>query len=115
MSTVMNEQMVVSMTNTATQRVSTIIAQKKKSLMLRVFVKGGGCSGFQYGFQFEEQSEEDDVHFNIGEVKLLIYSMSLQYLTGSEIDFLDDLMGSRFVVNNPNASTTCGCGSSFSL
>ena len=111
----MNEKTVVSMTNTATQRVSTMIAAKEKPLMLRVFVKGGGCSGFQYGFQFEEQSEEDDVHFAIGEVKLLVDTMSLQYLMGSEIDFLDDLMGSRFVVNNPNASTTCGCGSSFAL
>ena len=86
-----------------------------EEVSLRVAVKGGGCSGFQYGFQFEEQSEEDDVHFAIGEVKLLVDSMSLQYLLGSEIDFLDDLMGSRFVVNNPNASTTCGCGSSFAL
>ena len=71
--------------------------------MLRVYVQGGGCSGFQYGFQFEEQREEDDLEFERDGVKLLVDSMSFQYLMGSEIDFIDDLMGTRFVVSNPNA------------
>jgi iron-sulfur cluster insertion protein len=84
-------------------------------LKLRVYVTGGGCSGFQYGFQFEEQRENDDLEFERDGVKLLVDSMSFQYLMGSEIDFVDDLMGTRFVVSNPNAATTCGCGSSFAV
>ena len=83
--------------------------------MLRVYVQGGGCSGFQYGFQFEEQRAEDDLEFERNGVKILVDSMSFQYLAGSEIDFIDDLMGTRFVVINPNAATTCGCGSSFAI
>ena len=111
----MTERHSVLMTQDAIQRLLTMMAKKEKSVMLRVFVKGGGCSGFQYGFQFEEKSEQDDLQFENEGVKLLVDSMSLQYLMGSEIDFIDDLMGSRFVVNNPNAATTCGCGSSFAL
>jgi len=112
----MSETPNVLITEEAVQRLITLIASKEKpNLMLRVYVKGGGCSGFQYGFQFEEKSEDDDLEFERDGVKLLIDSMSLQYLMGSEIDFLDDLMGTRFVVNNPNASTTCGCGSSFAM
>ena len=83
--------------------------------ILRMSVEGGGCSGFQYGFQFEEQKEEDDLEFERDGVRLLVDSMSFQYLAGSEIDFIDDLMGTRFVVSNPNAATTCGCGSSFGV
>ena len=106
----------VSMTQNAVQRLERLIAAKEKSsLMLRVYVQGGGCSGFQYGFQFEEQREEDDLEFERDGVKLLVDSMSFQYLMGSEIDFIDDLMGTRFVVSNPNATTTCGCGSSFAV
>lgn len=113
----MPSSMIVRMTDNAIQRLETLIASKDQpDLMLRVFVQGGGCSGFQYGFQFEESVEEDDVTFDAaGGVRLLVDSMSLQYLDGSEIDFIDDLMGDRFVVSNPNASTTCGCGSSFSV
>ena len=87
----------------------------KPNLMLRVYVQGGGCSGFQYGFQFEETMADDDLEFERNGVKLLVDSMSLQYLSGAKIDFIDDLMGTRFVVNNPNAATTCGCGSSFAV
>ena len=87
----------------------------KPNLMLRVYVQGGGCSGFQYGFQFEETMADDDLEFERNGVKLLVDSMSLQYLSGAKIDFVDDLMGTRFVVNNPNAATTCGCGSSFAV
>ena len=112
----MTETPMVSITQTAAQRLETLIAAKEKStLMLRVYVQGGGCSGFQYGFQFEEQREEDDLEFERDGVKVLVDSMSLQYLMGSEIDFVDDLMGTRFVVSNPNAATTCGCGSSFGI
>ena len=104
------------MTKNAVQRVEQLISVKESAnLMLRVYVQGGGCSGFQYGFQFEEQSEEDDLEFERNGVKLLVDSMSFQYLMGSEIDFVDDLMGTRFVVSNPNAATTCGCGSSFAV
>ena len=78
-------------------------------------VKGGGCSGFQYGFQFEEEKAADDFEFESAGVAVLVDPLSYQYLTGASIDFIDDLQGSRFVVNNPNATTTCGCGSSFGI
>ena len=113
---IMTEAPMVSMTQNAVQRLAELIAVKdKSSLMLRVYIQGGGCSGFQYGFQFEEQREEDDLEFERDGVKLLVDSMSFQYLMGSEVDFIDDLMGTRFVVSNPNATTTCGCGSSFAV
>ncbi len=82
---------------------------------LRVYIEGGGCSGFQYGFQLESKTQEDDIVIQSNGVTLLIDSMSAQYLMGAEVDYLDDLMGARFLVNNPNASTTCGCGSSFAI
>jgi iron-sulfur cluster insertion protein len=84
-------------------------------LKLRVFVQGGGCSGFQYGFTFDEVVNEDDTVMEKNGVKLLIDPMSYQYLVGAEIDYKDDLEGSQFVIKNPNATTTCGCGSSFSV
>lgn len=112
----MNNEPTVSMTHNAVQQLEKLIAEKAKTdLMLRVYVQGGGCSGFQYGFQFEEKSENDDLEFERDGVKLLVDSMSFQYLVGSEIDFIDDLMGTRFIVSNPNAATTCGCGSSFAI
>lgn len=82
---------------------------------LRVYVEGGGCSGFQYGFQLEAEKQPDDVVIEKNGVTLLVDSLSIQYLMGAEVDYLDDLMGARFFVSNPNASTTCGCGSSFSI
>ena len=85
------------------------------NLKLRVFVTGGGCSGFQYGFTFEEEINDDDTQMQKGGVTLLIDSMSLQYLGGAEIDYTEGLEGSQFVIRNPNATTTCGCGSSFSV
>ena len=85
------------------------------NLKLRVFVTGGGCSGFQYGFTFEEEIKDDDTQMQKGGVTLLIDSMSLQYLVGAEIDYTEGLEGSQFVIRNPNATTTCGCGSSFSV
>ncbi len=84
-------------------------------LKLRVFVTGGGCSGFSYGFTFDEQIEQDDAVVEKSEVQMLVDSLSYQYLSGSRIDYLVDLQGSRFVVENPNAETTCGCGNSFSM
>src|SRR3974390_1437807 len=84
------------------------------ALKLRVFVQGGGCSGFQYGFTFDEVVNEDDTRMVKNGVTLLIDAMSLQYLLGAEIDYKDDLQGAQFVIKNPNATTTCGCGSSFS-
>ncbi len=89
--------------------------EDNQSLKLRVFVTGGGCSGFSYGFTFDEQIEADDAIVEERDVQLLIDSLSYQYLSGSRIDYLEDLQGSRFVVNNPNAETTCGCGNSFSI
>jgi iron-sulfur cluster insertion protein len=80
-----------------------------------VFVQGGGCSGFQYGFTFDEAHNDDDFDFRYNEVTVLVDSMSMQYLQNSEIDFREDAMGANFVINNPNAATTCGCGSSFSV
>jgi len=84
------------------------------ALKLRVFVQGGGCSGFQYGFTFDEVVNEDDTTMERNGVTLLIDSMSYQYLVGAEIDYKEDLEGAQFVIKNPNATTTCGCGSSFS-
>jgi iron-sulfur cluster insertion protein len=84
-------------------------------LKLRVFVSGGGCSGFQYGFTFDETQNEDDTVMEKNGVQLLIDAMSFQYLTGAEIDYTEGLEGAQFVIKNPNATSTCGCGSSFSV
>ncbi len=84
-------------------------------LMLRVYVTGGGCSGFSYGFDFAEVSEDDDVNFTNQDVSMVVDSLSYQYLQGSTVDYVESLEGSRFVINNPNATTTCGCGSSFAI
>ncbi len=85
-------------------------------LSLRTFVQGGGCSGFQYGFTFDEIKNEDDFEFPLeNNFKLLVDSMSMQYLQGAEIDYVEDIHGSQFTIKNPNAQTTCGCGSSFSI
>lgn len=103
-------------TDSAAEKVAELIAEEgNPSLKLRVFVQGGGCSGFQYGFTFDEDVNEDDTQMTKNGVTLLIDSMSYQYLIGAEIDYKDDLQGSQFVIKNPNAVTTCGCGSSFSV
>ena len=90
-------------------------SEGNQELMLRVYVTGGGCSGFSYGFNFAESMNEDDAEFLNGDVKMLVDSLSYQYLVGSAVDYIEGLEGSRFVVQNPNATTTCGCGSSFSI
>jgi iron-sulfur cluster insertion protein len=82
---------------------------------LRVFVQGGGCSGFEYGFTWDSTENEDDFVIDKGEIKVLIDAMSMQYLTGATIDFKEEVMGSNFVITNPNAKTSCGCGSSFAV
>ena len=103
-------------TDSAADKVKQLIEEEgNPELKLRVFVQGGGCSGFQYGFTFDEAINEDDTVMNKGGVQLLIDSMSYQYLVGAEIDYKDDINGAQFVIKNPNASTTCGCGSSFSV
>ena len=103
-------------TDNAKKKVKELIEEEgTPDLKLRVFVSGGGCSGFQYGFTFEEEVNEDDTQVMKDTVTLLIDPMSLQYLMGAEIDYTDSLQGSQFVIRNPNAQSTCGCGSSFSV
>lgn len=102
-------------TDSASNKVKELIAaEEDPSLKLRVFVSGGGCSGFQYGFTFDSVQNEDDVYVERNGVTLLVDSMSFQYLVGAEIDYSEGLEGAQFVIKNPNATTTCGCGSSFS-
>lgn len=103
-------------TDNAVNKVRELIAEEgNPELKLRVFVSGGGCSGFQYGFTFDEVSNEDDTVLEKSGVTLLIDPMSYQYLVGAEIDYSEGLEGSQFVIKNPNATSTCGCGSSFSV
>ena len=103
-------------TDSAADKVADLIAEEgNPDLKLRVFVQGGGCSGFQYGFTFDEITNDDDTTMTKNGVSLLIDPMSYQYLVGAEIDYTEGLEGSQFVIKNPNATTTCGCGSSFSV
>lgn len=103
-------------TEMAAQKVKNLIDEEgNPRLMLRVFITGGGCSGFQYGFTFDEELAEDDTIVDREGVKLVVDPMSYQYLAGAEVDYTEGLEGSRFIINNPNATTTCGCGSSFSV
>jgi iron-sulfur cluster insertion protein len=102
-------------TDAAARKVGSLIAgEGNPKLMLRVYVQGGGCSGLQYGFEFDEQIQEGDTCVENQGVKLLVDPMSFQYLGGAEIDYREGLEGAQFVIRNPNAQTTCGCGSSFS-
>ena len=114
----------ISITESAIAKVRALIDEEQEeagpneiaTLSLRVFVTGGGCSGFSYGFTFDEgEAEEDDAVIEDGGVKVLVDPMSYQYLEGAEIHYTEDLQGSQFVVQNPNAATTCGCGNSFSI
>ena len=103
-------------TDAAARKVGELIDEEDNpDLMLRVFVAGGGCSGFQYGFTFDEKIEEGDSSVENNGVTLVVDPMSVQYLMGAEIDYKEDLQGAQFVIRNPNASTTCGCGSSFTV
>ena len=106
----------VSLTAAAARRIGTLVAAEgNPGLMLRLAVSGGGCSGFQYGFSFDDTRNEDDLVFERDGVKLLVDQTSIDLLGGAEIDYVEDLVGSSFQVRNPNASSSCGCGSSFSI
>ncbi|MBI3381657.1 MAG: iron-sulfur cluster insertion protein ErpA [Aquabacterium sp.] len=106
----------LSFSATAAAKVSELIADEgNPNLKLRLYVTGGGCSGFSYGFAFDDQLNEDDTRIDRDGVTMVVDAMSLQYLMGADIDYEDGLEGSRFVIHNPNAQTTCGCGSSFSM
>ena len=105
----------ITLTENAISKLKDLFSEENNpSLKLRTFVQGGGCSGMQYGFTFDEDQNEDDFDFNFDGVPVVVDSMSAQYLQGATIDYKEDLMGASFSINNPNAETTCGCGSSFS-
>jgi iron-sulfur cluster insertion protein len=108
--------MEITITDSALAKIADLLAEENNpKLKLRTFVQGGGCSGFQYGFTFDEEQNEDDFIYEKNNIKLLVDSMSYQYLIGAEIDYKEDVMGSQFSIKNPNAQSTCGCGSSFSV
>jgi iron-sulfur cluster insertion protein len=103
-------------TDAAARKVMELIMEEANpSLKLRVYISGGGCSGFQYGFTFDEDAAEDDIRVTNDGVTLVVDPMSFQYLMGAEVDYTENLQGAQFVIRNPNATTTCGCGSSFSV
>lgn len=105
----------ITFTDVAVEQLKSIIAEQGvDDLKLRMFIQGGGCSGFQYGFTFETDVQEDDFVYQRDGIQVLIDSMSYQYLVGSTVNFTEDINGSQFDIKNPNATTTCGCGSSFS-
>jgi iron-sulfur cluster insertion protein len=106
----------IEFTESAAAKLQSLIEEEENDrLMLRVYVTGGGCSGFQYGFTFDEEHQEDDTEVVRDGVILVVDPLSFQYLVGSEVDYKENLEGSRFVVQNPNATSTCGCGASFSI
>lgn len=105
----------ITLTDHAAAKVWELIQEENIDFKLRVFVTGGGCSGFQYGFAFEKDASPDDTVITNGQVKLLVDPMSAQYLKNAEIDYKEDIQGAQFIIRNPNAKTTCGCGSSFTV
>jgi iron-sulfur cluster insertion protein len=106
----------ITLTDSAKEKIKDILYDEgNPNLSLRTFVQGGGCSGFNYGFTLDEIQNEDDFAIPVDEFKILIDAMSMQYLQGAEIDYKQELMGSSFTIKNPNAQTTCGCGSSFGV
>lgn len=112
----MDNNSAIVLTNGAARKIGELIAKDgNPALMLRVYIEGGGCSGFQYGFELASDANDDDTVVENAGVKMLVDALSYQYLMGSEVDYKEDLMGARFVVSNPNASTTCGCGASFGI
>jgi len=105
----------ITLTEAAQEKITDILAEENNSKMkLRMYVQGGGCSGMSYGFMLDEEQNEDDFEIPFSSSSVLVDAMSMQYVNGAEIDYKDDLSGSQFVIKNPNAETTCGCGSSFS-
>ena len=109
-----NQDRSIELTNSALGRISNVLKEGERS-KFRIYVTGGGCSGFQYGFKFDDVEAFDDDVIDFGEFKVLIDSMSYPYLYGSTLDFVEDLSGAKFVIENPNAKTTCGCGESFTV
>ena len=106
----------IHLTNSAILKIADILAEANNpQLKLRTFIQGGGCSGFNYGFTLDEEQNEDDFVIKQPGMTMLVDAMSMQYLQGATVDYKEELMGSNFVINNPNAQTTCGCGSSFSV
>jgi len=106
----------ITITESAQTKIADILAEENNpELKLRMFVQGGGCAGFSYGFTLDEIKNEDDFEFDVGSTSVLVDVMSAQYVQGAEIDYVEDLMGCEFKIINPNATTTCGCGSSFSV
>lgn len=106
----------VEITESAKEKIIDIlIDENNPNVKLRTFVQGGGCAGFSYGFTLDEEQNDDDFTFDVGTFKVLVDAMSMQYLQGAVIDYKEELMGSNFVIKNPNAQTTCGCGSSFAV
>lgn len=106
----------ISLSDSAARKVKSLIEEEQNDqLNLRVYITGGGCAGFSYGFSFDEKRKEDDTIVEKGGVTMVVDALSIQYLAGSEVDYTEGLQGARFVVHNPNADTTCGCGSSFSV
>jgi iron-sulfur cluster insertion protein len=106
----------IRISDTVVSKVAAMLAEEgDPTLQLRIFVTGGGCSGFQYGFSFDDEMKDDDLSVERGAIRVVVDAMSLQYLLGAEIDYEDKLEGARFVIRNPNAASTCGCGSSFSV
>jgi iron-sulfur cluster insertion protein len=106
----------ITVTDSAKIKIKDLLLEEgNPKLSLRTFVQGGGCSGFSYGFTFDEQQNDDDFEVPLDDVKLLVDAMSMQYLQGAVIDYTEDISGSQFSIKNPNATTTCGCGSSFSV
>lgn len=106
----------ITISESAQVKITDILAEENNpNLKLRMFVQGGGCSGFSYGFTLDEMKNEDDFEFEVGSTSVLVDSMSAQYVQGATVDYVEDLMGSEFKIINPNAVSTCGCGSSFSV
>ena len=106
----------ITITESAQHKITDLLLEENNDkLSLRTFVQGGGCSGFQYGFTFDEEKNDDDFEIPVGEFKVLVDAMSMQYLSGAVIDYKEDIMGASFSIQNPNAQTSCGCGSSFSV
>lgn len=112
----MNQETPLDFTASAARKVrELILSDGNPELKLRVYITGGGCSGFQYGFTFDEAADEDDISVERDGVMLLVDPLSFQYLEGAEVDYAENLQGARFIIRNPNAATTCGCGSSFGM
>jgi iron-sulfur cluster insertion protein len=104
-----------SVSSNAAKRIAFLAAQEAKPVLMRVAVLGGGCSGFQYNFSFEDQKNDDDLLIKCGEASVVVDSTSLELLKGSELDYVEEMVGSAFQVKNPNATSSCGCGNSFSI